>query len=57
MERQLNEELIRQFKAYLLCEEPSAATVEKYLRDLRVFYGFALNFQRDHRLEVVPLYL
>ena len=40
MERQLNQEQLRQFEAYLLCEERSAATVEKYLHDLRVFYAF-----------------
>ena len=40
MERQLNDKQIRQFEAHLLCEERSAATVEKYLRDLRVFYAF-----------------
>lgn len=40
MERQLNQEQIRQFEAYLFSEERSAATVEKYLHDLRVFYAF-----------------
>ncbi len=40
MERQLNQGIIREFEAYLLSEERSAATVEKYLRDLRVFYAF-----------------
>lgn len=40
MERQLNQEQIRQFEAYLFSEERSAATVEKYLHDLRVFYTF-----------------
>ena len=40
MERQLNEEQLRQFEAYLLCEERSAATVEKYRHDLRVFFAF-----------------
>ena len=40
MERQLNQEKIRQFEAYLLSEERSAATVEKYLHDLRIFFAF-----------------
>ena len=40
MERQLNKEQIRKFEAYLLSEERSAATVEKYLHDIRVFYSF-----------------
>lgn len=40
MERQLNKEQIRQFEAYLFSEERSAATVGKYLHDLRVFYAF-----------------
>ena len=40
MERHLNTEQLRQFETHLLCEERSAATVEKYLHDLRVFYAF-----------------
>ena len=40
MERQLNTDQLRQFETHLLCEERSAATVEKYLHDLRVFYAF-----------------
>ena len=40
MERQLKHEQIHKFKAHLLNEERSAATVEKYLHDLRVFYAF-----------------
>ena len=40
MERQLNQERIREFEAHLFFEERSAATVEKYLHDLRVFYAF-----------------
>lgn len=40
MERQLNQEQIREFEAYLFSEERSAATVGKYLHDLRVFYAF-----------------
>jgi len=40
MERQLNQERIREFEAHLFFEERSAATVEKYLHDLRVFFAF-----------------
>ena len=40
MERQLNQEQLRQFEAYLFSEERSGATMEKYLHDLRVFYAF-----------------
>ena len=40
MERQLKHEQIREFKAHLLNEERSAATVGKYLHDIRVFYAF-----------------
>ncbi len=40
MQQQLKEEKIQEFEAYLFSEERSAATVEKYLHDLRVFYAF-----------------
>ena len=40
MKRKLNTKLIQQFEAYLLNEERSAATIEKYLHDIRVFYSF-----------------
>ncbi len=40
MKRELNTTKLREFEAHLLCEERSAATVGKYLHDLRVFYGF-----------------
>ena len=40
MERQLSTELIEKFKAHLLNEERSSATLEKYLHDLRIFYSF-----------------
>ena len=40
MERQLSTELIKKFKAHLLNEERSSATLEKYLHDLRIFYSF-----------------
>lgn len=40
-ERILSEETIRDFHAYMVLEEKSAATVEKYLRDVRAFLSFA----------------
>ena len=40
MERQLKEEQIQKFESYLFSDERSAATVGKYLHDLRVFYAF-----------------
>lgn len=40
MKRQLNQEKLRQFEDYLVCEERSNATIEKYLHDIRTFYEF-----------------
>ncbi len=40
-ERYLTENLIRQFAAYLIQEEKSKVTIEKYLRDTRAFAVFA----------------
>lgn len=40
-DRKITEKKIQQFHAYLLREEKSAATVEKYLRDVRAFLAFA----------------
>jgi len=40
-ERVLTHEIIHTFHQSLLCEEKSAATVEKYLRDVRAFLLFA----------------
>lgn len=41
MEKKLKIEQINLFEKYLLQEEKSAATVEKYLRDVRAFFAFA----------------
>ena len=45
--RKLTKELIDKFKMYLIEEEKSAATVEKYIRDITAFYvwvqGVELN--------------
>ncbi len=43
MKRQLNQEKLRQFEDYLVCEERSKATIEKYLHDMRTFYEFVGN--------------
>ncbi|MBQ7870824.1 MAG: tyrosine-type recombinase/integrase [Oscillospiraceae bacterium] len=40
-ERKLTEGVLRSFYAHLLREEKSAATVEKYFRDVRAFVAFA----------------
>lgn len=40
-EKKLQEEMLKEFNDYLICEEKSAATVEKYLRDVRAFFIFA----------------
>ena len=39
-ERILSEETINTFREYLVLEEKSTATVEKYLRDVRAFHLF-----------------
>lgn len=36
----LQQNIVRQFEGYLIQEEKSSATVEKYLRDIRCFYAF-----------------
>ena len=40
-ERIISEETINAFCEYLVLEEKSTATVEKYLRDVRAFHLFA----------------
>lgn len=40
-DRIINEENIGEFQAYLIREEKSRATVEKYVRDVRTFLSFA----------------
>lgn len=52
--RELTAERIRQFRSYLLQEEKSQATVEKYLRDVRSF-GLFLK-ERPVQKEVVLAY-
>lgn len=41
MERILSKEMLTAFQEYLICEEKSTATVEKYLRDVRKFSAYA----------------
>ena len=45
--RELTNELILKFKNYLIEEEKSKATLEKYIRDICAFltWLFDLNFQ------------
>lgn len=52
--RELTAERIRQFRSYLLQEEKSQATVEKYLRDVRSFALFLK--ERPVQKEVVLAY-
>lgn len=40
MKRTMNQTLLSQFQGRLMEDERSAATVEKYLRDLRAFYAY-----------------
>ena len=40
-ERKLTDELVESYRIYLIREEKSSATVEKYLRDVRGFFAFA----------------
>ena len=42
-ERILSEETINTFREYLVLEEKSTATVEKYLRDVRAFHLFVTS--------------
>lgn len=42
-ERIISEETINAFREYLVLEEKSTATVEKYLRDVRAFHLFACH--------------
>ena len=42
-ERFVTGEMIAEFKKHLVLEERSAATVEKYIRDVKVFTEYAQN--------------
>lgn len=50
MKRFINHDTIKSFEEYLLNEERSAATIEKYLRDIRCFSGFAKNAEITKQL-------
>ena len=41
--RFLSQEIISDFKEHLILEERSAATVEKYIRDVKSFAAFVKN--------------
>lgn len=53
-ERIISEETINAFREYLVLEEKSTATVEKYLRDVRAFHLFA--YQQDVTKERMMAY-
>lgn len=50
--RMISEEIIQAYQQYLIEEEKSAATVEKYLRDVRAFYCYARNEEITKELVV-----
>ncbi len=50
MKRKIEQEKIRQFGSYLKSEERSAATVEKYIRDVRRFVAFLDGREADRQL-------
>lgn len=50
MKRFINHDTIKSFEEYLLNEERSAATIEKYLRDVRCFSGFVKNAEITKQL-------
>ena len=52
--RFLSQEIISDFKEHLILEERSAATVEKYIRDVTAFSAFANG--ADITKEVVIAY-
>ena len=51
-ERIINQSQIQQFSQYLAQEEKSAATVEKYLRDVQAFHRFADGRQVNKELVI-----
>ncbi len=50
--RIISEEIIQAYQQYLIDEEKSAATVEKYLRDVRAFYCYIQNEEITKELVV-----
>lgn len=50
MKRFINHDTIKRFEEYLLNEERSPATIEKYLRDVRCFSGFVKNAEITKQL-------
>lgn len=54
MKKIITKEKIEQFRKYLLCEEKSGATIEKYIRDTKVFFNWCGS--REIRKEDVIAY-
>ena len=52
MEHYMNEEMIEMFRKSMIMNERAKATIEKYIRDLRMFYN-ALDEQRTVSKEIV----
>lgn len=50
MERKITEELLKGFKGFMIEDEKSKATIEKYLRDLMVFAQYAEGRSVDRSL-------
>ena len=44
---------VKRFEEYLIREEKSTATVEKYLRDVRAFFDFAENQEITKEMIIV----
>lgn len=53
MEQICDEALLNNFICYLQKEERSQATIEKYVRDVRKFYGFAGNIEEIEKDKVI----
>lgn len=52
LERMLTTENVKEFENYLIKEEKSMATVEKYLRDVRAFFVFAREQEMSKKLTI-----
>ena len=47
--KKITDKIIKKFKEYLIDEEKSKATIEKYIRDLTVFLGSAVRSSAKQR--------
>lgn len=52
MNRVLTVEHLQNFKEYLFCEEKSTATIDKYCRDVRMFFRFAAGHELTKELTI-----